>query len=181
MNSKCLNWSAIKGNNISVAHFSWRGMNDDSATYWLMAWLLHQSHCGTLPHIGSCQWCRGWALSPFQAVLRSLSGWSGRHKWLGWWRDPSVRNALDSRNRGRRVVKASGVRESSSQYSSSRCTLTRSTNTMQVGFAQLWKVEIDHNIHSLNINSSCEKVCGKTGMHLWPQTSNGKTQAIIKI
>lgn len=68
-------------------------------TYWLMAWLLHQSHCGTLPHIGSCQWCQGLALSLFQAAPRSLSGWSGHRKWLGWWLDPSVQSGLDSRSR----------------------------------------------------------------------------------
>lgn len=67
-------------------------------TYWLMAWLLHHSHCGTLPHIGSCQWCQGWAWSPFQAAPRSLSGWSGHRKWWGWWRAPSVQNGLDYKN-----------------------------------------------------------------------------------
>lgn len=39
--------------------------------------------------------------------------------------------------------------------------LTRSTNAMKVCFSELGKVKIDHNIHSLNINSSCEEVLRK--------------------
>lgn len=72
-------------------YVGWRWAN----THWLMAWLLRHSHCGILPHIGSCQWCRGWAWSLFQAAPRSLSGWSDRRRWSGWWLDPSVRSGLD--------------------------------------------------------------------------------------
>lgn len=36
--------------------------------------------------------------------------------------------------------------------------LTRSTNAMKVCFSQLGKIKVDHNIHSLNVNSSCEEV-----------------------
>jgi hypothetical protein len=35
---------------------------------------------------------------------------------------------------------------------------TRSTNTMQVSLGHLWKVEVNHNIHCLDINTSCEQV-----------------------
>lgn len=158
-----------------VAHFSRCGVRSLTVTYWLMAWLLHQSHCGTLPHIGSCQWCQGWAWSPFRAVPRSLSGWSGRRKWLGWWLDPSVQNALNGRRRRDsgtfKTTLSTRVLQPKRRASDA---LTRSTNPMQVRFSQLWKVEIDHNIHSLNINSSCEKVCGKTWRHLLPQTAKGQ-------
>lgn len=36
--------------------------------------------------------------------------------------------------------------------------LTRSTDAMKVRFSQLRKIKIDHNIHSLNVDSSCEEV-----------------------
>jgi len=32
---------------------------------------------------------------------------------------------------------------------------------MKVGLSQLGKVEIDYNIHSLNVNSSCEEIYKK--------------------
>lgn len=36
--------------------------------------------------------------------------------------------------------------------------LTGSSNTMKVRFSQFGEVKVDNNIHSLDINSSCEKV-----------------------
>lgn len=137
-------------------------------TYWLMAWLLHHSHCGTLPHIGSCQWCQGWAWSPFQAAPQSLSGWSGHRKWWGWWRAPSVQNGLDYKNMVENdcfvmtvfwsITNLCKKRGCTAEKQQSIQALTRSTNAMKVCFSQLGKVEIDHNIHSLNVNSSCKEV-----------------------
>lgn len=37
-------------------------------------------------------------------------------------------------------------------------TLTRSSNTMKVRFSQFGEVKVDNNIHSLDIDSSCEKI-----------------------
>lgn len=37
--------------------------------------------------------------------------------------------------------------------------LTRSSDTMKIRFSQFGEVKVDHNIHSLDIDSSCEKVC----------------------
>lgn len=37
-------------------------------------------------------------------------------------------------------------------------TLTGSANAMKVRFTELGEVKIDHDIHSLNVNSSCEEV-----------------------
>lgn len=42
-----------------------------------------------------------------------------------------------------------------------RRALTGSTNAMKVCFPKLGKVEVDHNIHSLNVNTSCEEVYEK--------------------
>lgn len=36
---------------------------------------------------------------------------------------------------------------------------TRSTNSMQVGLSVLGEVEVDDNVHSLNINTSCKDIC----------------------
>lgn len=40
---------------------------------------------------------------------------------------------------------------------------SRTTNTVQVGFTVLGKVKVNDNIHRLNIDTSCEKVCRKRG------------------
>lgn len=37
--------------------------------------------------------------------------------------------------------------------------LTGSTDAMKVRLSQLGKIKVDHNIHSLNVDSSCEEVC----------------------
>lgn len=39
-----------------------------------------------------------------------------------------------------------------------RVALTRSANTVQVRFPKLGEIKIDHHIHSLNVNTSCEKI-----------------------
>lgn len=58
---------------------------------------------------------------------------------------------------GRSVRHVNGPTECLLQEGSLRA-LTRSTNAMKVRLSQLGKIKVDHNIHSLNVNSSCEEI-----------------------
>lgn len=36
---------------------------------------------------------------------------------------------------------------------------TRATNAVKIGFRVFGEVEVDDNVHSLNVNAPCEQIC----------------------